>query len=128
MIFPIGRYCPDPPSPPTDGGTSDWDSTISGVTLYNTIVTYGCEKARSLAFIESDGSITHHDTQAFKCEWNQTWTSYAEVSIKTIFLLGPANLCSCSLRNVCGQAAPFLHTTQAAATHSPAKATGRSPK
>jgi len=40
------RYCPDPPSPPENGGIYDWDVKMTGFTVYNTKVSYTCDVAR----------------------------------------------------------------------------------
>ncbi len=34
----IARYCPDPPTPPGNGGLYDWDLTLMAKTLFTTKV------------------------------------------------------------------------------------------
>ena len=79
----LERYCPDPVPPHENGGLSDWDSTLTDITPYNTRVTYSCDIARQFL----DSSVINYTsiyeaiypTQTRTCQWDQTWSPAKEV-------------------------------------------------
>ena len=72
---PSERYCFDPPTPPYNGGKSDWNeaSYKDSKTPYDTVVTYSCGLGRQLLEYTANDTKLHNSTQ-YKCEWDRTWS------------------------------------------------------
>ena len=82
-IYPsyLERFCPDPPQPVINGGQYDWDSALEDITPFRHEVTYWCDIARKLKTGEDDdGNDILINDHTMKCEWNQTWSPYDDVS------------------------------------------------
>ncbi len=71
------HQCPDP-DPPTDGGSYNWynPSESNKTAHFGMEVTYKCGEGKK--FQRKDGSLYLEKT--LRCEWNQTWSPYNEVS------------------------------------------------
>ncbi|XP_059096246.1 uncharacterized protein LOC131890823 [Tigriopus californicus] len=68
-VNPSTRYCPDPMASPSNGGSSDWDPSLSGKAAVGKQVTYTCSEAQDLRD-SNDVVIPKFITT---CQWNQTW-------------------------------------------------------
>ena len=69
------RFCPDPPLPGSNGGTYDWDPSLTGRTPFGTAVKYGCGEGRKLmrGIDEGSGAPILYDEFFTFCQWNQTY-------------------------------------------------------
>ena len=84
-MFLTERYCPDPEPPHPNGGKYDWDSSKSGITTFNTTVTYSCDIARQFFNSSSENYTSIYEAvfpvQTKTCEWNQTYSPPEPVSL-----------------------------------------------